>query len=483
MAFKDAPIQIKLMMVILITSGAVLLMTCSAFFVYEYLTFRKTTIKQLATLGEIVAENSTAALAFDSRKDASQILATLKAKPNIEVACLYNANGKPFAYYPSNLSIDKLPTTLKRYGFFFEKSHLLGFQPVIENGKQLGLLYLKSDLKDIYERFRLYGIIIISIIVISFLLAYFLSMKLQQIISKPILLLAETAKAISNRQDYSVRASKSGNDELGLLTDAFNHMLARIEDQNLEITSFSQSLEQKVNERTEQLEAANKELEAFSYSVSHDLRAPLRAVNGYAKMLEEDYNSVFDDEGKRLLGVVQKNAAKMGALIDDLLAFSRLGRKEVTRSVIEMTELAESVIFEINKTTSHQAKIIVHPLAPVKADRALINQVLTNLLGNAIKYSSGTQMPVIEIKSYRKNKEIIYMVTDNGAGFDSQYINKLFGVFQRLHSTEEFEGTGVGLALVKRIITKHEGKVWASGKVNEGAKFYFSLPDADTLDI
>jgi len=481
MAFKDIPIQRKLMTVILITSGAVLLLTCTAFFGYEYVRFRRNVISQLATLGEIVAANSTAALAFDNKEEAGQILATLNARPNIEVACLFDKNGKLFVYYPA----DKLPgipdDKLKSDGFFFEDSYLVAIQPVMQGGTRLGTLYLRSGLDTIYERFHLYGIIVISVIAISFLLAYVLSKKLQQLISGPILSLAGTAKVISERQDYSVRAKKSGLDEVGLLTDAFNQMLARIEDQNLEITSFTQSLEEKVNERTLQLEAANKELEAFSYSVSHDLRAPLRAVNGYAKMLEEDYSSVFDSEGRRLLGVVQENATKMGVLIDDLLSFSRLGKKEISKSFINMTELTEEALADINKNTTHKAEVIIHPLHRVAADRALLNQVMANLLSNAIKYSTNTEMPVVEVKSYKQNNNIVFTVSDNGAGFDNKYVNKLFGVFQRLHSSEEFEGTGVGLALIKRIITKHGGEVWASGEVNKGAIFYFSLPEEELL--
>jgi PAS domain S-box-containing protein len=244
-----------------------------------------------------------------------------------------------------------------------------------------------------------------------------------------------------------------------------------------EIKALNESLEQRIIERTGELETVNKELESFSYSVSHDLRAPLRAINGYAKMLEEDYNKLFDAEGKRLLSVVRKNTNKMGVLIDDLLAFSRLGRKEVNKSLIDMTRLTESIFSEINKPISNKANIKINALSPVMGDYALIGQVMTNLISNAVKYSSKTENPVIEIKSEKKNGETIFSVSDNGAGFDMQYVHKLFGVFQRLHTAEEFEGTGVGLAIVQRIITKHGGKVWAKGELEKGATIYFSLPD------
>jgi signal transduction histidine kinase len=222
-----------------------------------------------------------------------------------------------------------------------------------------------------------------------------------------------------------------------------------------------------------------QDLESFSYSVSHDLRTPLRAINGYAKILEEDYSNVIDAEGKRLLGVVRSNAKQMGMLIDGLLTFSRLGRKAIQKSRIDMNTLVRNVLSEISASTVHQAQINFNNLLPAVADYNLLHHVITNLLSNAIKYSSKKEKPVIEIKSVRKNGMFVYSVSDNGTGFDMQYVHKLFGVFHRLHSHEEFPGTGIGLAIVHRIIEKHDGKVWANGKEGKGATFYFSLPDID----
>ncbi len=235
-------------------------------------------------------------------------------------------------------------------------------------------------------------------------------------------------------------------------------------------------LEKRVKERTE-------DLESFSYSVSHDLRTPLRAINGYAKILGEDYGAVLDDEGKRVLGEVTSNAKKMGVLIDDLLTFSRLGRKGITKSCVDMNNLVETVLSEINQSTTHNAEIKFSNLLPAVADYNLLQPVITNLLLNAIKYSSKKEKPQIEIKSERKKGALIYSISDNGVGFDMQYVDKLFGVFQRLHSDEEFSGTGVGLAIVQRIIHKHDGKVWAEGKEGQGATFFFSLPIIDKIEL
>lgn len=225
-----------------------------------------------------------------------------------------------------------------------------------------------------------------------------------------------------------------------------------------------------------QLEITNKELESFSYSVSHDLRAPLRALNAYSKIIEEDYHEVLNDDAKKLLGNIQYNALKMETLIDNLLTFSRLGRKEVDKSLIDMKEMTEGVLYEISKSVTHHAVIKIHSLPPAEADYALLHQVWMNLILNAIKYSGKKDKPEIEIGSTETENEITYYVKDNGAGFNMKYADKLFAVFQRLHTSEEFEGTGIGLAMVQRIITKHEGKVWAEGTINEGATFYFTLP-------
>jgi light-regulated signal transduction histidine kinase (bacteriophytochrome) len=246
------------------------------------------------------------------------------------------------------------------------------------------------------------------------------------------------------------------------------------------VLQLNEKLEERVIERTAQLRAANKELEAFSYSVSHDLRAPLRAISGYARILVEDYLPVLDEEGVRLFNVITDQARHMGELIDDLLSFSRLSRKEIQTDKVDMKALAISVYGEL--TTEEQRNRIdfsVGKLAPVIADPVLMHQVWINLVSNAIKFSSKKDQAVIQVGARRSEDDLIYYVHDNGAGFDIQYVDKLFGVFQRLHSQDEFEGTGVGLAIVQRIVQRHGGRVWAEGETGKGATFYFALPRGD----
>ena len=239
-----------------------------------------------------------------------------------------------------------------------------------------------------------------------------------------------------------------------------------------------QELEHRVVERTEQLEEANRELEAFSYSVSHDLRAPLRGIDSFSRMIIDDYGSKLDVEGRRMLNVVRSESQRMGQLIDDLLAFSRVGRMAMRFQTIDMTALVEEVIDNLRLPSGRRQDIALRPLPQARGDRNLIEQVWVNLLSNAIKFTSHQQVPVIEVGASSTDGVDTYYVKDNGAGFDPRYTHKLFGVFQRLHSEEEFAGTGVGLALVQRIVHRHGGSVRAEGEVNKGATFYFSLGNA-----
>jgi PAS domain S-box-containing protein len=226
----------------------------------------------------------------------------------------------------------------------------------------------------------------------------------------------------------------------------------------------------------EQIINANKELESFSYSVSHDLRAPLRAINGYTNMLKSNFATQLDPESNRLMNNIVHHASKMGQLIDDLLTFSRVGRRELVKSNVPMHEIVSDICSELkNEQGDRNIEFYVRELLPARADNMAIKQVWLNLISNAVKYTNQKETAVIDISSEITGDEITYSIKDNGAGFDMRYASKLFGVFQRLHSDEEFEGTGVGLALVHRIISKHGGRIWAQAKVNEGAIFHFTL--------
>ena len=224
-----------------------------------------------------------------------------------------------------------------------------------------------------------------------------------------------------------------------------------------------------------QLQETNKELESFSYSVSHDLRSPLRAINGFTQIITNKYSQEFDDELNRLFGIVKNSSIKMGNLIDDLLQFSRIGRGVLSKTPVNFYNLAKEVLDEYEIEKKYNIILNINPSLTINTDRSMLKQVFANLISNAVKYSSKKDEPKIEITSEEKEEEYIFSVKDNGAGFDMAYAGKLFGVFQRLHNESEYEGTGVGLSIVHKIITKHYGRVWAEGKINEGATFYFTI--------
>ncbi len=288
---------------------------------------------------------------------------------------------------------------------------------------------------------------------------------------------------ITERKQVEEELEKHRNhleEMVGIRTAELDKRISEVEQLNSAMVNLMEDLRvsnDSLVTRTQQLVEANKELDAFAYSVSHDLRAPLRAIDGFSQMLTEDYGDKLDEGGQHQLDVIQNSARQMGQLIDDLLAFSRLGRRELKMSNINIQSLAEEVfeqqqISETERTT----QLAVEELPQAIGDRAMIREVLVNLFSNALKYSASQDSSFIGVAGRVEGDESIYSVKDNGVGFDMKYADKLFQVFQRLHSTEEFEGTGIGLALVQRIVHRHGGRVWAEGKVDEGATFYFSLP-------
>lgn len=490
-------IRHKLALLVLASTLAALLLTGIALVIYDLQAYRESGFNDLAAQAEIVGRASAPALAFDDPKAAGEYLRLLKAKPNISAAVIYNAKGKLFASYARNDLDLEFPGLPEPESSRVDGANLVVFKRIVENNEILGTVYMRADYQ-VVGRLADYVGIFGAVTALSLAVGLAIFAWLQPALTRPLLDIAAVTRQVMETRDFSLRARKATRDEIGDLADAFNAMLAEIgrrsealeqsnrflehemaerQHADAELRRLNDELERRVAERTKQLEAANRELEGFSYSVSHDLRAPLRAIMGFSKLLSEDHAGQIDAEAHRKLGVIQGEAKRMGVLIDELLAFSRVGRKDMSAADVDMTALARATYEGLNgQHEGPKAEFSLGSLPRARGDRVLLGQVWANLMSNALKFSSKRDQPVIEVNAVTDDKEHIYFVRDNGAGFDPRYRSKLFGVFQRLHNTSEFPGTGVGLALVERIVARHGGRVWADGSPGEGATFYFSLP-------
>lgn len=610
--------------VIMLTCGTVLLLTCTAFFVYEYITYREITKREMATLGQIVAANSTSSLAFDDRDDANEILRALKAQKHIVSACIYDSSGHVFARYPKDVSPLAFPAAPQDSGYTFRNSFMEGFEPIRLNGTRVGILYLKSDMKDVSQRFTLYGIIAFSFIVLSFIFAYFLSKRLQRTISDPILQLAGAAREVSDKKDYSVRVHNRANDELSTLTAAFNHMLTEIQLRNQEIVTLNETLEEKITLRTAELknanailleqnhfietiidasidliavfdkdlkylalnrqaaetfkrkkeevigknivdvfpnlrdaplldnlqkalkgafikvspyrslvtdhyfenffiplknnnheidrvllvghditsimqandklmkvntelEKSNRDLEQFAYVASHDLQEPLRKIQTFADLSQK--NAEQPDILRRYLQKIISSAARMSELIRAVLNYSRLARIHEEFNPVDLNAIIDNIKVDLELLIAEkEADVQTETLPVVRAVPLQMNQLFLNLFTNALKFSE--KKPEIRISaSFVSAKDLDryglpvndanYLriaFSDNGIGFDPRYAEQVFAIFQRLHGSESFAGTGIGLALCKKIVENHGGFITVESEPGKGSSFFIFFP-------
>jgi PAS domain S-box-containing protein len=600
---RQSSIRRKLTFAILTTSVTALLLTGAGFITYELITFQSWLENYIGTVGEIIAQNSTSALSFDDEKAARETLSSVSVERHIAGVALYNRDGRLFAHWPTNLTANYFPAHPQNRGFRYESDYLVYYTPVVQGNVRQGTLYLRSDLGARQERFSLYASIVAVVLGVSLLVAIVLAHLLQKGISQPLLALADTAKTVSTRRDYSIRAIKSSYDEVGALTDAFNHMLtqiqerdaalrhneerfrqlanavpalvwandpsgaafyfneqwyeytglspadslvfkwtqavhpddreeclrlwhAAVENQTLyeaevrlrradgqyrwflsrahpardasgnittwfgtstdieekkraedKISVMNVELERRVQERTAELEASNRELEAFSYSVAHDLRAPLRSIDGFNQALIEDYGKQLAPDATDLLQRARQASQRMSQLIDDLLNLSRVARAEMRRQQVNLSDIATSIAAELQKAEPERPiQWRIEPGIVVTGDDRLLRLVLENLLGNAFKFTRKKAVAEIEFGRRILDGKRLLFVRDNGAGFSMQYAGKLFGPFQRLHAATEYPGTGIGLATVHRILARHGGKIWPESQEGVGTTFYFVLP-------
>ncbi|GAB3097017.1 sensor histidine kinase [Lysobacter terrae] len=491
-------LRLKLIGVILLTTLAALIVALLAIVAYDLRAYHRNWIADVSTQAKLLGNASASAIAFDDAKVAEENLALLRLRPQVQAAAIYTARGGLFASYTRPGLRPNFPKLPESEGMRIHGKALELYQRIASDKEILGTVYLRTDY-EMLQRIGDYAVIGVLVALAAMLVALLMSAHLQRIVTQPILAIAGIAREVVEQKDYSRRAEKMSDDEVGVLVGSFNDMLAEIERRTheLEVTNddlgreiaerskaeeevrrLNTELEDRVRERTAQLEAANRELEAFSFSVSHDLRAPLRHIDGYAHMLQEDAASKLDGDMRRYVDTISESARRMGMLIDDLLAFSRLSRNQVQCTTVDMNALVDGALKEANNAQNGQAQLSIGPLPSAYADPRLLHQVWVNLLSNALKYSATRGADArIEVSGESAGEVNRYRVRDNGVGFDMRYADKLFGVFQRLHAREEFEGTGVGLAIVHRIVTRHGGRVWADAALDRGATFTVELPN------
>jgi len=625
---RNIAIKHKLILIIMLTCISALLLAGTAFIVWEWSSLRQAIVQNLSTQAAMIADNCKAALAFKDIEDAKGTLKALHVEPSIVFGGVYTGSGEYFAgYYRDRIDSSVRPSELKKAGYCFEGGFLTVYKPIILDEETIGTVCLRSDLRPMSVMLKRNAGIIIAVVLIVSLIAYLVSLRLQRIISGPILSLAKITKAVSEEKDYSTRAIKHSNDEVGLLIDAFNEMLEQIQQRDMELVDAKGKLEVRVEERTaeltttnkqltqeitvrkeaekqlrkaeekyrmqfegaldaifvgdavtgvlidcnpaatkmigwekseligkhqrilhppekiekgfsktfklhsnneqgqtletqvitksgeikdvaikaslieiggkkvlqgvfrditenkkaeqrqaqllEQLGKANKELKDFAYVVSHDLKAPLRGINTLVNWILTDYADKFDQEGKEHMALLSRRAERMHNLIDGILQYSRVGRVQEEKVQVNLNELVRDVV-DMVAAPENITITVGNELPTIECEETRIAQLFQNLLSNAVKYMDKPQGKV-EIGCVEENGSWIFNVADNGPGIEEKHFDRIFQMFQTLSPRDEFESTGVGLALVKKIVELYGGKIWVESKVGEGSTFLFKL--------
>jgi signal transduction histidine kinase len=482
-SLRNTPIKRKLTLVILLTTSFALIFMGSALITYEVVTFRRTLAANMSVLAQIVGSNTTAALAFKDPKNAREILSALSAERQITAAAIYDEDGKIFARFPNDAPLTAFPNTLARDGYTFHGASLDMFQSISQEGSRLGTIFLRADLNAMYSRITVYAGLLLFVGICSFLGALILASALQRGVSGPILQLAKVARAVSEQQDYSVRGTKYGDDEIGKLTDAFNQMLVRIGQTTEDLSTAKEAAE-----------AANKAKDDFLAVLSHELRTPLTPVLTTLAMMREDENN--PPQTLQDLEVIRRNVEVEARLIDDLLDLTGIirGKLDLRREPVDVGSLLEHAMqnycvrtagdknlrVSMNLTASHRY---------VFADSARITQVFWNLLQNACKFTpAGGTIDISTANagnSTHPNPDLIVEIRDSGIGIPSEAMSRIFDAFEQgERSRRVFGGLGLGLAISRALVELHEGSITATSEgEGKGTTMKIRLPTVNTPAI
>ena len=480
---RDMTIKHKLISVIMITCIAALILAGTVFIAWEWVILRHNMARNLLTQAAMVGDNCKASLTFDSRDDAQETLNALRAESSIVFGGVYNSKDELFAaYYRNDTDEEVQPCKLQESGYAFCDRFLTVFKTINLDGEKIGTVSLRSDLHPL-RVLLMRNIRIISIILLlASLVAYVVSSKLQNIISVPIMRLAESAKKIGEGE-LNQRVEVQYEDELGHLGHSFNKMAENLKalmqrERKLAAQAAAADIEHKraaeLEKAYKELESVNKELSDFAYIVSHDLKAPLRGISTLVNWILTDYADKFDEEGKEQMDLLLSRVERMHNLIDGILQYSRVGRIKEEKTQVSLNELVPDII-DILAPPENIAITIENELPVIECEKTRITQVFQNLLSNAIKYMDKPQGHV-RIGCVEEESCWRFSITDNGPGIEDKYFEKIFQMFQTLSPRDEVESTGVGLAVVKKIIEIYGGKVWVESKMGEGSTFLFTLP-------
>lgn len=474
-------IQLKLLGAMFVTSLSVLLLTCLALVSYELASYQTIMKRNLGTLAQVISASSTATLVYDDERVAREILSALKIEPDVVAACLFDQRGRLYARYPERIAARLLPRAPGPDGVHLKGNQLSICEPVMLGTARVGTLFVQEDLRGMYSRMRIYGLVVLLVLAGSITVALLLSGFFQKRIAKPILELAGTARLVSERKDYSLRARKTSNDELGVLTDAFNSMLLQIQQRTAalqeaqrKLKQHAQELETRVAERTAKLTETIGDLEAFSYTLTHDLRAPLRWMRGFATVLKEEHQDNLGPQGAEHLERILNAAHRMDMLIQDVLTLSHLSRGEARIEAVDVERLLRGILESYPSFQAPLAHIeIKGPLPWVLGNEAALTQCISNLLGNAVKFVAEGVQPRVQISAVQDTTTVRLLFRDNGIGIPPEGRERLFGMFQRLSS--DYEGTGIGLAIVRKAAERMGGRVGFDSESGQGSTFWLQL--------